>query len=118
VLIAVFGVLLHEVATAVSLDPPFVDDVLQPPEVLGVHRVGADGITVRLRVKTRAGRQFDLQRALLERVTTVFAAHGVQLATPELTIRVPPAVRSPRRPDGLAPDGPVTAKPDGAPPEV
>jgi moderate conductance mechanosensitive channel len=84
--------LLHELAAAVSREPPFADDVLQPPEVLGVHRVDADGITVRLRVKTRAGRQFDLQRALLERVTVVFAAHGVQLATPQLTVRTPPAV--------------------------
>jgi small conductance mechanosensitive channel len=110
--------LLHQIAAGVSLHPRFVDDVLEPPEVLGVHRVDGDGITVRLRVKTRAGRQFDLQRALLERITAVFAASGVQLATPQLTVRIPSATRAPRRPDGVAGDGQVGGRPDGAPREA
>jgi small-conductance mechanosensitive channel len=81
--------LLHEVATAVSGDDRFVVDVLEPPELLGVERIEAAGVTLRLRVKTRAGRQFALQRALLEQVIVTFDAHGVLLATPELTVRTP-----------------------------
>jgi small conductance mechanosensitive channel len=84
------GELMREIATAVSRDPSFADDVLEPPEVLGVHRVDADGVTLRLRVKTRAGRQFDLQRALLEQIATLFPARGVRLATPQLTVRLVP----------------------------
>jgi moderate conductance mechanosensitive channel len=91
---------LHTAATAVSGDPPFVGDVLEPPELLGVERVDGEGITLRLRIKTRAGRQFDLQRALLERITTDLAAAAVQLATPQLTLRTPPV---PRHGDGVAP---------------
>jgi small conductance mechanosensitive channel len=93
--------LLHEIASTVSADATFADDVLEPPELLGVERIDPDGITLRLRVKTRAGRQFALQRALLERVTVDFAARGVQLATPRLTLRTP---RRPHEPgEGGAP---------------
>jgi small conductance mechanosensitive channel len=99
------GSLLHDTATAVSLGAPFAPDVLEPPELLGVERVDADGITLRLRIKTRAGRQFALQRALLERITVTFASSGLQLATPQLTVHgpVPPSrlVRDGRR-DGRA----------------
>ncbi|SEO61991.1 mechanosensitive ion channel family protein [Trujillonella endophytica] len=92
--------LLHEAAATVSREPSFADDVLEPPEVLGVHQVDACGITVRLRVKTRAGRHFDLQRALLEAITTVFPAGGVQLATPQLTVRAAGQVGSAGRVGG------------------
>jgi small-conductance mechanosensitive channel len=84
------GELMNEIATSVSGDPSFAPDVLEPPEVLGVHRVDIDGVTLRLRVKTRAGRQFDLQRALLERIAMLFPAGGVRLATPQLTVRLAP----------------------------
>jgi moderate conductance mechanosensitive channel len=92
--------LLHTAATALAGEPPFADDVLEPPEVLGVERVDADGITFRLRVKTRAGRQFELQRALLQRIAVVLPSGGVDLSTPQLTIRTAPPARLPRHRDG------------------
>ncbi len=79
---------LHEVATAVSATGRFAEEVLEPPEVLGVQALTADGIVLRLRVKTLAGCQFALQRALLEAVDAAFAQRGVELASPQLAVRM------------------------------
>ena len=72
---------LLQAADTVILSPPYVDEVLGPPEVLGVQTLDADGITLRLLVKTLAGRQFGLQRQLLETINQSFEEHGVQIAT-------------------------------------
>ena len=72
--------LLHAADTVMSL-PPFTDEVLGPPEVLGVQALDAAGITLRLLVKTLAGRQFDLQRQLLETINQSFQEHGLHIAT-------------------------------------
>lgn len=39
-------------------------DVLEPPEVLGVERVGPEGVTMRITVRVNPGRQWAVQRAL------------------------------------------------------
>jgi hypothetical protein len=57
--------------------------------------MSVDGITLRLLVKTLAGRQFGLQRALLERIAGSFRAHGIELGPRELTVRVRRAARVP-----------------------
>ncbi|MCO1659885.1 mechanosensitive ion channel family protein [Pseudonocardia humida] len=79
---------LTAVATEVAATAPFDQEVLEPPEVLGVEALGADGVTLRLLVKTLAGRQFGLQRALLEGIAESFRSHGVELGTRELAVRV------------------------------
>jgi small conductance mechanosensitive channel len=40
------------------------EHVLEAPEVLGVERVGPEGITLRMTVKVVAGQQWAVQRAL------------------------------------------------------
>jgi small-conductance mechanosensitive channel len=79
---------LTAVATEIAARAPFDQEVLEPPEVLGVEALSADGVTLRLLVKTLAGRQFGLQRALLEHIAESFRAHGIELGTRELTVRV------------------------------
>ncbi|GAA1880995.1 mechanosensitive ion channel [Pseudonocardia ailaonensis] len=78
---------LLEAATQVAARPPFADEVLAPPELLGVEALDQDGVTLLLRVRTLAGRQFELQRALLEATETAFTTRGIPLATPHLTVR-------------------------------
>lgn len=86
--IAAARAVLHDAATAVVTSPPFAEEVLGPPDVLGVDALTAEGIVLRLRVKTVAGSQFALQRALLEAIDGAFAAHGIALAAPQLTVRL------------------------------
>jgi small conductance mechanosensitive channel len=74
-----------ETATRVCESEDFAGDVLEAPELLGVESVGADGVTLRLTVKTAPGAQFRLQRALREAIKEGLATAGIEVpvtATP------------------------------------
>ena len=71
--------LLERAATEVTGQEPFSNDVLEPPEVLGVERVSAsEGIMLRTTVKVRPGRQWAVQRSLRARIVGVFEDAGIQ----------------------------------------
>jgi moderate conductance mechanosensitive channel len=53
------------------------DSVLEPPEMLGVERVGPEGVTLRLTVKVKPGEQFAVQRALNAAIADAFEDAGV-----------------------------------------
>jgi small conductance mechanosensitive channel len=111
---------LTDVATELARTPPFDKEVLDEPEVLGVEALSADGITLRLRVKTLAGKQFPLQRALLEQFAESFREHGIQLGTRELTVQLRHAAQGRHpRPDeggGTTPPGGISGRGLRAPP--
>lgn len=52
-------------------------DVLAPVDVQGVESVGPDGLTLRITVKVKPGKQFAVQRALNGAVTEAFDAVGI-----------------------------------------
>ena len=64
-------------ASDVCESEEFAGDVLEAPEILGLESVSADGVTLRLLVKTGPGRQFRLQRALREAVKLAIDTAGV-----------------------------------------
>ncbi|WP_233160344.1 mechanosensitive ion channel family protein [Actinophytocola xanthii] len=71
--------ILGEVATAATEQEPLSEDVLEPPEVLGVERVSAaEGIMLRLTVKVRPGRQWSAQRTLRAKVMEAFEDGGIR----------------------------------------
>ncbi|MCP2259733.1 small conductance mechanosensitive channel [Streptoalloteichus tenebrarius] len=57
---------------------PLSEDVLEPVEVLGVEKVTAESITLRLTVKVRPGRQWAVQRALRARIKAAFDEAGFE----------------------------------------
>jgi small conductance mechanosensitive channel len=66
------------------------------PELLGVESVAADGVVLRLLVRTRPGAQFRLQRGLREAVKLALDGAGIEV--------LPPPAREHDRGDG----GPMT----------
>jgi small conductance mechanosensitive channel len=71
--------ILATVATDATGTEPLSADVLEPPEVLGIERVSAaEGITMRLTVKVRPGRQWAVQRSLRARIMAAFEDAGIQ----------------------------------------
>ncbi|MCT2586868.1 mechanosensitive ion channel family protein [Actinophytocola gossypii] len=75
--------ILGRVATEATESGPLADDVLEPPEVLGVERVTAvEGITMRLTVKVRPGRQWAVQRSLRGTVVDAFEDAGIRAPVP------------------------------------
>lgn len=70
---------IDQVATDLTENEPVSDDVLEPPQVLGVERVSAsEGIMMRLTVKVRPGRQWAVQRSLRARIMAAFEDAGIQ----------------------------------------
>ena len=74
----------------------WADSVIEEPKLLGVEALGADGITVRLTVKTVPGAQWGLQRALREELKAALDDAGIEIPFPQRTVWV-------RRDDTAAP---------------
>jgi small conductance mechanosensitive channel len=70
-------VLSEAAADAVQSDS-LTDNVLEPPEMLGVESVTPEGIELRLTVKTRPGKQWVVQRALRARLLTALEEAGFE----------------------------------------
>jgi len=64
------------------------DVVIDPPQLLGVEALGADGITIRMTVKTEPGAQWGLQRALREAFKAALDDAGIEIPFPQRTIWV------------------------------
>jgi len=79
--------LMQSVATEVTSEEPISADVLEPPEMLGVNSITAEGITLRLSVKVKAGSQWSVQRTLRARIATALTEAGFE--TPSWRLLVP-----------------------------
>lgn len=78
--------LLQAAADEVCDTDEFRDQVLEPPQVLGVEALAADGISIRLTVKVMPGAQWNLQRSLREHVKGVFDRAGIEIPFPQRTV--------------------------------
>lgn len=78
----------------------WADAVLEPPQLLGVEALGADGITIRVTVKTQPGVQWALQRSLREAIKAALDGAGMEIPFPQRTVWV-------RRDPGNVDDGTV-----------
>ncbi|HYH31433.1 MAG TPA: mechanosensitive ion channel family protein [Pseudonocardia sp.] len=73
--------LAERTATERITHKDMVDVVLEPPEVLGVERVGPEGVTLRLTVKVKAGEQFAVRRSLNAAIADAYEDAGVPRPT-------------------------------------
>jgi len=78
--------ILVEAANAVCESEEWRTQVLEAPDVLGVETLGADGITMRLVVKTVPGAQWQLQRVLREALKHALDDAAVEIPFPQRTI--------------------------------
>jgi small-conductance mechanosensitive channel len=74
---------LSRTAEQVVSEQEYAETVLEPPVVSGVEHLGGEGITLRLMVKTTAGDQWALQRALRKAVKESFQAEGIEIPFPQ-----------------------------------
>jgi len=79
-------VLLEQAAVDICELPEFAEQILEPPHVLGVEALAADGISIRLTVKVLPGTQWELQRALREHVKHVFDEASIEIPFPQRTV--------------------------------
>jgi small conductance mechanosensitive channel len=87
--------------------------VIDPPQVLGVEALGADGITIRVTVKVHPGAQWGLQRALREALKAALDGAGIDIPFPQRTIWVRRDAGTDTGTDAASPSGddPFEARP-------
>jgi small-conductance mechanosensitive channel len=73
--------LLTDTATALAVEPPWDEIIIEDPTVWGVQALSGEAVVVRVVCKTAPGRQSDTARELRERVKKAFDASGVAVAT-------------------------------------
>jgi moderate conductance mechanosensitive channel len=67
------------------------DGVLEEPELWGVEQLGANGVMLRLVVKTTPSQQWRVSRALRERIKVAFDEEGIEIPFPQQTVWHKPA---------------------------
>jgi moderate conductance mechanosensitive channel len=77
-------------ATADELmkDPKFGASILEPLEVLGVDAFKSSEVTLRFRIKTAPMKQWEVGRELRRRIKKAFDGSGIQIPTPQYTVRL------------------------------
>jgi small conductance mechanosensitive channel len=65
--------------------------VLETPDLWGVEQLGANGVTLRLVVKTTPSEQWRVSRLLRERIKAAFDAEGIQIPFPQQQVWYRPA---------------------------
>jgi small conductance mechanosensitive channel len=60
--------------------------VLEEPEVWGVEALGANGVMIRLVVKTRPSEQYRVSRVLRQRLKDAFDREGIEIPFPQQTV--------------------------------
>ncbi|MEM7321955.1 MAG: mechanosensitive ion channel family protein [Actinomycetota bacterium] len=79
--------IIQRVADDLWQDPDFTDgDIIDPPEVWGIERLGADGVTIRLVVKTDPAEQWVIGRELRLRIKEALEEAGIEIPFPQRTI--------------------------------
>jgi hypothetical protein len=103
--------LLLDVARKLKDDAEFGPLVLEEPEMWGVESVSADGVVLRLVVKTQPLQQWAVARELRRRIKERFDGEGVRVAHPQSAVWVagdtPGPARSTDEDEVLPVDGPA-----------
>jgi small-conductance mechanosensitive channel len=71
---------IRRTAHQLTEDPQWAGEVLEEPDLWGVEAMDANGITIRVGIKTRPAGQFAVLRALRERLKAAFDAEGLTFA--------------------------------------
>jgi small-conductance mechanosensitive channel len=92
--------------------------ILEEPEVWGVEMLGADGIAIRLVVKTAPLEQWKVARELRRRLKDAFDDEGIEIPFPQRALWLRTAPDGPASPvtDASPAGEPAPARPAAAPP--
>ena len=78
---------IQQVANDMYADPEWGgDEIMEPPEVWGVQNLGADGVAIRLVVKTKPSTQWAVERELRLRLKETLDIAGIEIPYPQRTV--------------------------------
>ena len=73
---------IKRVADDMAHEDAWSSCILEEPEVWGVESLGADGVVIRLVVKTQPAEQFKVLREMRVRIKDAFTAEGIEIPYP------------------------------------
>lgn len=79
---------IKETADAMWQEEEWAKLILEEPEVWGVEQLGADGVVIRLVVKTKPLEQWGVSRQLRERIKRAFDEGGIEIPFQQRTVWV------------------------------
>jgi small-conductance mechanosensitive channel len=79
---------IKRTADAMREHPELGEHILEEPEVWGLERIDPEALVVRLVVKTAPLKQWDVGRALRQRIKEEFDAEGIEIPLPQRSIWV------------------------------
>ena len=77
---------LNEVTEGMRHDRVHGPDMLEDLEILGVERFGDSAVVIKVRIKTRPGRQWAIAREFNRRMKHVFDERGIEIPFPHTTV--------------------------------
>ncbi|MFW5730856.1 MAG: mechanosensitive ion channel family protein [Desulfonatronovibrionaceae bacterium] len=77
---------LQDVAAKLQQDPLWAPDIIGDLEVFGLNNLADSAVEIRVRIKTRPGKQFSIRRAFLEKMKMIFDERGIEIPFPHQTI--------------------------------
>jgi small-conductance mechanosensitive channel len=78
--------IIKEVADSMWRDPQWSSRLLDEPEIWGVENLGANGVDIRLGIKTRPAEQWKVMRELRTRIKERFDREGIEIPFPQQTM--------------------------------
>src|SRR3989440_8991665 len=94
---------LREAAAGLAAAPQYADDLIDPPDVLGVEQITIDGAIVRTTVKTVSDAQWRIGRELRRALTEALGEAGITAQLPNSRAYLRPAETSPADPGHAGP---------------
>jgi moderate conductance mechanosensitive channel len=77
---------IEQVAIDTWTDEAWRDEILEQPDVWGVESLDADGVTIRLVIKTKPLSQWKVARELRARIKQAFDAEGIEIPFPQRVV--------------------------------
>ena len=74
--------IIRDVGDQMRNDPVYKSIILEPTEILGVEKLGDYAITLRARLRTQAGKQWEVRRMFLLRIRQRFEHEGIEFPFP------------------------------------
>jgi moderate conductance mechanosensitive channel len=89
------GDAMQSVADELVTEQEFADAILEGPKLLGVEKIEADTITLRLTIKVRPAEQWRVARALRQRIADRLDEDGIRPPSTSLDVHTEPARATP-----------------------
>ncbi len=77
---------LEEIGAMAQADAGMGPEILEPMEVMGVNELADSAVVVRVRLKTRPGKQYGVRRGFNRLMKLVFDERGIEIPFPHTTL--------------------------------